>query len=107
MSRKKLVLTVTLSVTALLILSAWSPWDSFRYHGDGKFSDRGFFSYPRYVVMFTDIPLYEISEHHFYFRGLPNEEMGLVLVVKDRQVETSADRSPLQHLPMTIEAALT
>jgi len=57
MSRKKLILIVPLSVIAPLILSAWSPWDSFRYHGDGKFSDKGFFSYQRYVVTFPDMPL--------------------------------------------------
>ena len=107
MSRKKLILTVTLSVLALLILSAWSPWNSFRYHGDGKFSDGGFFSYPRYVVTFADIPLYEISEHRFHFRGLPNEEMTLILFVKDRSVDTDADRRPLEQLKTTIEATLT
>ncbi len=107
MSRKKLILTVTLGILALLILSVWSPWNSFRYHGDGKFSDGGFFSYPRYVVTFADIPLYETSEHTFHFRGLPNEEMALILFVKDRSVDTDADRRPLEQLKTRIEATLT
>jgi hypothetical protein len=111
MSRKKLISTATLSVLALLILSAWSPWWSpwnlFRYHGDGKFSDGGFFRRPRYVVKFTDIPLYETSEHRFHFRGLPNEEMTLILFVKGRSADTDADRRPLEQLKTTIEATLT
>jgi hypothetical protein len=107
MSRKKLVLTLTGSVIALLILYAWSPWDSPRYHGDGTFSERGFFSNPRYVATFSDISLNEVSEHHFHFQGLPNEEMTLVLYVKDRSVNTFEDREPLEHLKTTIEVSLT
>ncbi len=107
MSRKKLSLTVTLSAVALLILCVCSPWDSFRYHGDGNFSAGGFFSHPRYVVTFSDISLNEVSEHHFRFRGLPDEEMTLVLYVKDRSVNSSEDRRPLERLKTTIEASLT
>jgi hypothetical protein len=39
MSRKRLIFTVISSVFALVILMAWSPWNTFRYHGDGKVSD--------------------------------------------------------------------
>jgi hypothetical protein len=107
MSRKKLLLTIVLIIITALVLYAWSPWDSFRYHGDGKFSDRGFFSYPRHIVTFSDIPLNETSEHHFHFRGMPNEEMRLMLYVKDSPLDTSADRPQLESLPVTIEAVLT
>ncbi len=31
-----------------------------RYHGDGKFTVQGVFSYPRYGVTFADIPLERI-----------------------------------------------
>jgi len=106
-SRKKLILAITFVSIALLILYVWSPWDALRYHGDGKFSDRGFFSYPRYLVTFSDISLDENSENHFHFRGLPNEEMSLMLYVKDKRIDGWADRSPLEHLPVTIEAVLT
>lgn len=57
MSRKKLLLTMTFVTIALLAVYIWSPWDSSRYHGDGKFSDNGFFSYPRHLVTFSDIRL--------------------------------------------------
>jgi hypothetical protein len=106
-SRKRLSLTIIVVVIALLFLSAWSPWDSLRYHGDGQFSDRGFFSYPRYLVTFSDITLNKASETHFHFRGLPNEEMTLMLLVKDRQIDTWADSAPLANLQVTIEAVLT
>jgi hypothetical protein len=107
-SRKKgLLLTIIVIGTAFLILFAWSPWNSLRYHGDGKFSDRGFFSYPRYLVTFSDIQLSQTGEHHFHFRGLPNEEMTLALLVEDRRVDTWADTAPLANLPVTIEVVLT
>ena len=107
MSRKRLILTVVFSALTLLVVWAWSPWDSFRYHGDGEFSDRGFFAYPRYVATFSDISLNEVSEHRFHFRGLPGEEMRLVLYLKGRSVDTFAEREPLEHLKTTIEAHLT
>lgn len=66
----------------------------------------GFFDHPRYVLTFPDLSLNEISEHHFHFRGLPNEEMNLMLYVKDRPVRTSDDRRPLERLKTTIEARL-
>ena len=105
--RKKLIVTMSFIVIALLILGAWSPWDSLRYRGDGEFSDRGFFSYPRYPDTFSDIQLSEAGEHHFHFRGLPNEEMSLLLLVKDRRVDTWADTTLLANLPVTIDVVLT
>ena len=106
-SRQKLFLTIAFVIIALLSLGAWSPWDSLRYHGDGQFSDRGFFSYPRYLVTFSDIQLNQAGEHHFHLRGLPNEEMTLMLLVKDRPVDTWADSAPLANLQVTIDAVLT
>ena len=106
-SRKKLLLTVFIAVLALLALGAWSPWVSLRYHGDGKFSDRGFFSYPRYFVTFSDIQLSQTGEYHFHFRGLPNEEMTLMLYVKDTVFPHANSYVPLTNLKVNIEAVLT
>ena len=106
MSRKKLLSAVTLGIVALLILFAWGPWGSFRYRGDGQFFNRGFFSNPRYVARFSDISLNKVTENYFHFRGLPNEEVTLVLYVKDRSVWTWEERKPLEHLKTTIEASL-
>jgi hypothetical protein len=106
-SRKKLLLTVVIVALALLALGAWSPWVPLRYQGDGKLSDRGFFSYPRYLVTFSDIQLSQTGEYHFHFRGLPNEEMTLMLYVKNVRVDTWADSAPLTNLQVNIEALLT
>ncbi len=106
-SRKKLPLTVAIAALAMLALGAWSPWVPLRYHGDGKFSDRGLFSYPRYLVTFSDIQLSQTGEYHFHFRGLPSEEMTLMLYVKNVRVDTRADSAPLTNLQVNIEALLT
>jgi hypothetical protein len=105
-SRKKLFLTLTLGVVALLILGAWSPWNALRYRGEGKFSDRGFFAYPRYVITFPEMPLFEIGERRFHLQGLPNEEMTLLLYVKGSSGSVE-ERRRLTNLRTTIDAQLT
>jgi hypothetical protein len=106
MSRKKLILLVSCAVVSFLGLLAWSPWNARRYRGDGKFSDGGFFSYPRYVVTFPDMPLYEPGERRFHFQGVPNEEMTLMLYLKSSSGSVE-ERSRLTNLRTTIEAVLT
>lgn len=105
-SRKRLVLTVMLGVIGALALIAWSPWSGLRFRGDGRFSDGGFFSYPRYVLTFPDIPLYESGERRFHFQGLPNEKMTLLLYVKGSS-GSEEERSRLTKLPTSIEVVLT
>jgi hypothetical protein len=104
-SKKEKFIFVILGSLLLLILIAWSPWSALLYHGDGKFSDELFF-YPRYWVRFAEIPLNERSEHHFRFRGMPNEEMGLILYVRGEHAKEE-NRDSLAHLPVTIEAKLS
>ena len=106
MPRKKLALTVTLGVVGALALIAWSPWSGLHFIGDGKFSDGGFFSYPRYVLTFSEMPLYESGERRFHFQGLPSEEMTLLLYVKGSS-GSEEERSRLTKLPAIIEAVLT
>jgi len=71
MSRKSVLLIIAFAIVAFLGVLAWSPWNAWRYRGDGRFSDGGFFSYPRYVATFPDMPLYEPGEKRFHFQGLP------------------------------------
>jgi hypothetical protein len=105
-SRKKLVLAVTVGVIGLLVLIAWSPWSAPRFSGDGRLSDNGFFSYPRYVLTLPDMPLYESGERRFHLQGLPNEEMTLLLYVKGSS-GSGEERSRLTKLPVSIDAVLT
>jgi len=56
-------------------------------------------------VTFTEISLYEESEHYFHFRGLPNEEMTLILYIKNRPVNTDEDVRSLEELKTTIEVS--
>lgn len=105
MSKRGRVVFAILGSLLLLILIAWSPWSALLYHGDGKFSDELFF-YPRYWVRFAEIPLNEPGEHHFRFRGMPNEEMSLVLYVKGDRAKWE-NRNSLVSFPATIEATLT
>jgi hypothetical protein len=105
-SRKNLILTLTFGVVALLVVIAWSPWNALRYRGDGRFSDNGFFSYPRYVLTFPEMPLYETGEHRYFLRGLPSEEMTLLLYVKGSS-GSEEERSRLTTLQAKIEAVLT
>jgi hypothetical protein len=106
MSRKKLLFTITFGAIGALVLIAWSPWSTLRYGGDGSFSDHGFFSYPRYVLTFPAMPLYESGERRFHFQGLPNEEMTLVLRVNGSSGSLE-ERSRLTKLPVSIDAVLT
>lgn len=90
---------------AIIVLVAWDPWPA-HYTGGGSFTDRGRYSYPRYVVTFPDIPLYESSERRFRFQGLPSEEMALKLYLKDWPSGGSDKAERLRHLRITIEVTL-
>jgi hypothetical protein len=105
-SRKKLLLTASVGIVVVLCLIAWSPWNVWRYRGDAKFSDGGFFAYPRYVLTFPDMPLYETGEYRFRLQGLPSEEMTLMLYVKNSS-GSMEERPRLTSLPTSIGAVLT
>ena len=75
------------------------------YSGDGKLSDN-LFLYPRYKLKFTEIPLNEVNEYHFHFKGAPHEEMGLVLYVKGGLADWDY-RHSLVNFPASIDAKLT
>lgn len=105
MSKRGRFVFAILGTLLFLVLIAWSPWSALLYYGDGKFSDELFF-YPRYWVRFPEIRLNEPGERHFRFRGMPNEEMSLILYVKGDRAKW-VNRQSLVSLPVTIEAKLT
>ena len=104
-SRKRLLLTISVGIVVLLCLLAWSPWNVWRYRGDAKFSDGGFFAYPRHILTFPDIPLYQAGEYRFRLQGLPSEEMTLLLYVKNSS-GSMEERPRLTSLPTSIDVAL-
>jgi hypothetical protein len=104
--RKKLLIAASLGISLLLCLEAWSPWTMWRYRGDAKLSDAGFFAYPRYVLTFSDVPLYQAGQYRFRLQGVPNEEMTLMLYVKNSS-GSEDERARLTKLPTSIDAVLT
>jgi hypothetical protein len=99
---------LALGVTLFVFLSVWmwSPWAKYRYHGDGTFTDSGFFSYPRYHARFSSITLSKAEEHRYHFRGLPNEEMTLLLSTDRDVAYESKQWHELTSLQTSIEAVL-
>lgn len=94
------------TVFIFLLVWMWTPWARYRYHGDGTFADSGFFSYPRYRVHFSTVTLSRPGEYRYHFRGLPNEEMTLLLSM-DRDVPYESKQwHELTSLQTSIEAVL-
>lgn len=91
-----------LAIIGAASFSACNPWSSALYHGDGTLSDRSEFNPPRYIVTFNMIPIFEVGAHQFHFRGMPHEQMTLVLHIES----PSLHEDELKRLQTSIEAAL-
>jgi hypothetical protein len=83
--------------------SSCSPWPTIRYQGDGTFSDRSELNRPRYIISFNKIPIFEVGTYQFHFRGLPHEQMTLVLDIDEN---SSLHEDELKRLQTAIEAHL-
>jgi hypothetical protein len=92
-----------LAIIGAASLSACNPWSSVLYHGDGTLSDRSELSRPRYVITFNKIPFFEVGTYQFHFRGLPHEQMTLVLHTDEN---SSLHEDELKSMQTSIEAAL-
>jgi hypothetical protein len=99
---------LALGATLFIFVFAWmwSPWAKYRYHGDGTFTDSGFFSYPRYRVRFSSITLSKAGEYRYHFRGLPSEEMTLLLSLDGDVPYVSKRTHELTSLRTSIEAVV-
>jgi hypothetical protein len=73
------------------------------YRGDGTLADHGELNRPRYTVSFNKIPIFEVGTHQYHFRGLPHEQMTLVLQIDE---ESPLSEDELNSLQTSIEAAL-
>ena len=89
-----------------MILWLWTPWAKYRYQGPGTFTDRGFFSYPRYEAQLGNIPLSKAGEYQYFFLGLPGEEMDLLLELTPRVAYNSKEWHDLEQLRIPIQAVI-
>ena len=95
---RKVVLTVLLSLFALLWFADEYPY--LRFHGDAKFSGGPVFGYE---IKMRPLPFNQPGEYVFHFRGIPNEDMSLLLYA---QGKTDKNREELTHLDTTLDALL-
>src|SRR6266404_293348 len=98
-SRRTLLM---LAIIGAASVSACNPWSKVLYHGDGTLSDRSELNRPRYVITFNKIPIFEVGTYQFHFRGLPHEQMTLVLHIEN----SSLHEDELKSLQTAIEAVL-
>src|SRR5467141_2909413 len=99
-SRRTLLI---LAIIGAASFSACNPWSNALYHGDGTLSDGSELNRPRYVISFNKIAIFEVGTHEFHFRGLPQEQMTLVLHIDEN---SSLHEDELKSLQTAIEAAL-
>src|SRR5260370_36597097 len=91
-----------LAIIGAASFSACNPLSKLLYHGDGTLSDRSELNRPRYVITFNKIPIFEVGTYQFHFRGLPHEQMTLVLHIEN----SSLHEDELKSLQTAIEAVL-
>jgi hypothetical protein len=95
---RKVLLTVVLSILALLWFADEYPY--LRFHGDGNFSGGPVLGYQ---IKMRPIPFNQPGEYVFHFRGIPNEDMSLQLYAEGK---SDQNREELTHLDTTLDALL-
>jgi len=73
---------LALAIVGVGLVALYQPWAKFLYYGDGTLSDRSELNRPRYVVTFSRIPIFEVGTYQFHFRGMPHEQITLVLHIE-------------------------
>jgi len=95
--------SLVLAIVGVGLLALCVPWAKFLYHGDGSFSDLTVLHRPRYLIRFNEIPIFRTGNYQYHFRGLPHDELTLVLSVHGKS--RWADEE-LKSLQTVIEAVL-
>src|SRR6267378_8359870 len=95
--------SLVLAIVGVGLLALCVPWAKFLYHGDGSFSDLTVLHRPRYLIRFNEIPIFRTGNYQYHFRGLPHDELTLVLSVHGKS--RWADEE-LKRLQTVIEAVL-
>src|ERR1700731_2489329 len=73
---------LALAIVGVGLVALFEPWARFLYHGDGTLSDRSELNRPRFIVTFNMIPIFKVGTYQFHFRGMPHEQMTLVLHIE-------------------------
>jgi hypothetical protein len=94
---------LVLAIVGVALIALCEPWAKFLYHGDGIFSDSTLLNRPRYVIRFNEIPIFQTGKYQYHFRGLPREELTLVLHVNGKPPRPEEE---LRNLQTVIEAVL-
>ena len=92
---------LVLAIVGVGLLASCKPCAKFLYHGDGIFSDSTVLN--RYVIRFSEIPIFQTGIYQYHFRGLPHEELTLVPQVKGKPPRPDEE---LKSLQTVIEAVL-
>ncbi len=106
-STKKISMIVLISTIAFLFFADEYP--AMRFRGDGNFGGGPVFGYE---IRLRSIPFYKVGEYVFHFRGMPDEEMSLLLYTQGKKSLYVGDEHPpddgyeLTHLKTLIEATL-
>jgi hypothetical protein len=100
MKRSTKKVTVALMACIIMVLLLADEYPAMRFRGDGKFSGGPIFGYR---IEMRAIPFYQAGEYRFHFRGVPDEEMSLLL---DAGGMTNGNREVLTHLGTTLDALL-
>jgi len=98
-SAKKMTLAVLASIVVLIWLVDEYP--ALRFRGDASFSGGPVFGYS---VRMHRIPFYKPGDYVYHLRGLPNEEMSLLLYADGKD---DKDRGELTSLGTTLDAVLS
>jgi hypothetical protein len=94
---------LVLAILGVALIALCEPWAKFLYHGDGIFSDSTVLNRPRYAIRFNEIPIFQTGKYQYHFRGLPREELTLVLRVNGKPPRPEEE---LRSLHTVIEAVL-
>jgi hypothetical protein len=94
---------LVLAIVGVGLLALCGPWARFFYHGDGSFSDLTVLRRPRYLIRFNESPMFQTGSYQYHFRGLPHEELTLVLHVNGKPPLPAEE---LKSLQTVIEAVL-
>lgn len=91
---------MTLALVAAIIFMLWlaDEYPALRFRGDGSFSGGPVFGYS---IKMRRVPLYQPGQYVYHLRGLPDDEMSLLLYAEGK----SANEAEITRVGTNIEAS--